>query len=63
MLKYVVVRKNFETWFKVFEKQIEESMVIITAGMIGVGKSTLTEILAKELGTKAFYEPVEGTLF
>ena len=34
-------------------------MVIITAGMIGVGKSTLTEILARELGTKAFYEPVD----
>lgn len=27
--------------------------------MIGVGKSTLTEILARELGTKAFYEPVD----
>ncbi|MCK8606673.1 deoxynucleoside kinase [Apilactobacillus ozensis] len=33
-------------------------MVIITAGMIGVGKTTLTEKIAKHLGTKAFYEPV-----
>lgn len=32
--------------------------VIIASGMIGVGKSTLTGILAKELGSKAFYEPV-----
>lgn len=29
------------------------------AGMISVGKSTMTEILAKELGTTPFYEPVE----
>ncbi|KIS03341.1 deoxynucleoside kinase [Paucilactobacillus wasatchensis] len=33
-------------------------MVIITAGMIGVGKTTLTGLIAKHLGTKAFYEPV-----
>lgn len=33
--------------------------VIIMAGMISVGKSTMTEILAKELGTVPFYEPVE----
>lgn len=33
-------------------------MVIITAGMIGVGKTTLTGKIAKHLGTKAFYEPV-----
>ncbi|WP_439644778.1 deoxynucleoside kinase [Apilactobacillus ozensis] len=32
--------------------------MIITAGMIGVGKTTLTEKIAKHLGTKAFYEPV-----
>ncbi|UQS85233.1 deoxynucleoside kinase [Apilactobacillus apisilvae] len=35
-------------------------MVIITAGMIGVGKTTLTEKIAKHLDTKAFYEPVGG---
>ena len=34
-------------------------MVIITAGMIGVGKTTLTEKLARHLGTQPFYEPVE----
>lgn len=33
--------------------------VIITAGMIGVGKTTLTEILSKHLGTVPFYEPVK----
>ncbi len=33
-------------------------MVIITAGMIGVGKTTLTGMLAEHLGTKAFFEPV-----
>ncbi|BAP85373.1 deoxyguanosine kinase [Paucilactobacillus hokkaidonensis JCM 18461] len=33
-------------------------MVIITAGMIGVGKTTLTGLIAEHLGTKAFYEPV-----
>ncbi len=32
--------------------------VIVTAGMIGVGKSTLTTMLAKELHTKPFYESV-----
>ena len=34
-------------------------MVIITAGMIGVGKTTLTKKLARHLGTQPFYEPVE----
>lgn len=33
-------------------------MVIITAGMIGVGKTTLTGLIAKHLGTEAFFEPV-----
>lgn len=33
-------------------------MVIITAGMIGVGKTTLTGKIAKHYGSKAFYEPV-----
>ncbi|QBO36544.1 deoxynucleoside kinase [Periweissella cryptocerci] len=33
-------------------------MVIITAGMIGVGKTTLTSLIADHMGTKAFYEPV-----
>lgn len=33
-------------------------MVIITAGMIGVGKTTLTGKIAEHLHTKAYYEPV-----
>ncbi|MEY8736493.1 deoxynucleoside kinase [Lactobacillus sp. AN1001] len=33
--------------------------MITLAGIIGSGKSSLTEILSEELGTKAFYEPVE----
>lgn len=33
-------------------------MVIITAGMIGVGKTTLTGMIAEHLGTKAYFEPV-----
>ncbi|WP_347284015.1 deoxynucleoside kinase [Lactobacillus taiwanensis] len=33
--------------------------MITLAGIIGSGKSSLTEILSRELGTKAFYEPVE----
>ncbi|MEY8442361.1 deoxynucleoside kinase [Lactobacillaceae bacterium 24-114] len=33
-------------------------MVIITAGMIGVGKTTLTGMIADHLGTKAYFEPV-----
>ncbi|MCP0887175.1 deoxynucleoside kinase [Ligilactobacillus sp. WILCCON 0076] len=33
--------------------------MITLAGIIGSGKSSLTKILAGELGTKAYYEPVE----
>ncbi|GBG94496.1 deoxyadenosine kinase [Ligilactobacillus salitolerans] len=33
--------------------------MITLAGIIGSGKSSLTEILAQELGTTPFYEPVE----
>ena len=33
-------------------------MVIITAGMIGVGKTTLTGKIAEHLHRKAFFEPV-----
>ncbi|KRL42232.1 deoxyguanosine kinase [Liquorilactobacillus nagelii DSM 13675] len=36
------------------------AVILITlSGIIGSGKSSLTGILAKELGTKAFFEPVE----
>lgn len=38
-------------------------MVIITAGMIGVGKTTLTDLIAKHLGTEAFFEPVGDNPF
>lgn len=34
-------------------------MLITLAGVIGSGKSSLTEILADKLGTKPFFEPVE----
>ncbi|MDR2661052.1 MAG: deoxynucleoside kinase [Lactobacillaceae bacterium] len=34
-------------------------MVIITAGMIGVGKTTLTDLIAKNFNTTPFFEPVE----
>lgn len=34
-------------------------IVIIVAGTIGAGKSTLTEMLAQDLETKPFYENVE----
>ena len=33
--------------------------MITLSGIIGSGKSSLTEILSDELGTKAFYEPVK----
>lgn len=33
--------------------------VLVLAGTIGAGKSSLTEMIAKELGTKAFYESVD----
>ncbi len=33
--------------------------MITLSGIIGSGKSSLTEILSKELGTKAYYEPVQ----
>lgn len=33
--------------------------MITLSGIIGSGKSSLTEILASELGTKAYYEPVK----
>ncbi len=34
-------------------------MVIITAGMIGVGKTTLTKLISKHLHTKPFFESVK----
>lgn len=38
----------------------DASIILITlSGIIGSGKSSLTEILSDELGTKAFYEPVK----
>lgn len=33
--------------------------VLVLAGTFGAGKSSLTEMLAKELGTEAFYESVD----
>ncbi|WP_281828845.1 deoxynucleoside kinase [Lactobacillus amylolyticus] len=33
--------------------------MITCAGMIGIGKSSLTKLLSEDLGTKAFFEPVK----
>ena len=33
--------------------------MITLAGIIGSGKSSLTQILAQELGSEPFFEPVE----
>ena len=33
--------------------------VIVLAGTIGAGKSSLTEMMAKHLGGQAFYESIE----
>lgn len=35
-------------------------IIITISGVIGSGKSSITEILSQELGTKAFYEPVQN---
>lgn len=34
-------------------------MVIVIGGMIGLGKTTVAELIARELGTDVFYESVE----
>ncbi|MBC1399478.1 deoxynucleoside kinase [Listeria fleischmannii] len=36
-----------------------EKNVIVLAGMIGAGKSSYTELISKELGSKAFYESIQ----
>lgn len=41
------------------EIQEGKMTVIVLAGTIGAGKSSLTKMLAEELGTEAFYESVE----
>ncbi|MEC3420815.1 deoxynucleoside kinase [Bacillus thuringiensis] len=33
--------------------------VIVVSGMIGIGKTSVTELIAKELGTKPFFESVD----
>ena len=37
-------------------------MVIVVGGMIGLGKTTLAELLGKELKTEVFYEKVDDDL-
>ena len=34
--------------------------ILVVGGMIGLGKTSVSELLGKELGTKVFYESVEG---
>ena len=34
-------------------------MVIVVGGMIGLGKTSVSEIIAKEFNSKVFYESVE----
>ena len=50
--------KNKEE-FIFFIRKDASTILITLSGIIGSGKSSLTEILAQELGTKAFYEPVK----
>lgn len=40
--------------------RVEESCVIILAGTIGAGKSSLTSLLADHLNSQAFYEEVDN---
>ncbi len=35
-------------------------MVVIVGGMIGIGKTTTSKMLGKEIGLKVYYESVEG---
>ena len=37
----------------------KENNVIVIGGMIGLGKTTVAELLAKELGSRVFYESVD----
>lgn len=41
-------------------QQERESILITIGGMIGAGKTTITNLLTEELGYKAYYENVEG---
>lgn len=38
----------------------EQDKMIVLAGMIGAGKSSYTEMIARKLGTEAFYEEVDN---
>ncbi|KRM28572.1 Deoxyguanosine kinase [Ligilactobacillus acidipiscis DSM 15836] len=49
---------NWYLFLRTFYKRSCPSLITL-AGIIGSGKSSLTEILAQELGTRPFYEPVE----
>ena len=49
----------YEIFFKKFiETHTENSQVICIDGVVGVGKSTLGELITKEFGINMFQEPV-----
>ena len=50
--KYGIINIDYKT------RKGNIKLMIVMAGTIGVGKSTLTEILSNDLGTEPFYEPV-----
>lgn len=40
-----------------FEREVDR--VIVIAGMIGIGKTSVTKLISEDLGSKAFYESVD----
>ena len=68
MVEQLAVNQHMEVQFFlsspllkiIIQKYLEEKMMIVTAGMIGVGKSTLAKRIAEHFGTEVFYEKVDG---
>ena len=67
MVEQLAVNQHMEVQFFlsspllkiIIQKYLEEKMMIVTAGMIGVGKSTLAKRIAEHFGTEVFYENKE----